>query len=48
MLTNAPRYVVSAPWLVAAPGLLIRTTVLTLYVIADALHDALDPGQREA
>jgi peptide/nickel transport system permease protein len=46
MLTGAQRYVINAPWLVAAPGFAIWTTVLSLYVAADAIRDLLDPSLR--
>lgn len=32
-----------APWLVIAPGAMILVTVLALFLLADALRDALDP-----
>ena len=43
MLSNAQRYLGSAVWLVAAPGVCIFSTVLSLYLVADGLRDALDP-----
>lgn len=43
MLTNAQQYWARAPWLVLGPGVLIWTTVLACYLVADGLRDALDP-----
>jgi ABC-type dipeptide/oligopeptide/nickel transport system permease subunit len=43
MLANAQRYFSSGLWLVLAPGWFIFSTVLSLYLIADGLRDALDP-----
>ena len=43
MLSNAQRYLSSAVWLVAAPGVCIFSTVLSLYLVADGLRAALDP-----
>lgn len=50
MLTNAVSSLGRAPWLVWGPGALIFATVLALYLLGDALRDALDPrlgGRRE-
>jgi peptide/nickel transport system permease protein len=46
MLSNAQRYLSSGVWLVLAPGGLIFSTVLALYLVADGLRDALDPRLR--
>jgi peptide/nickel transport system permease protein len=35
--------VTRAPWLIAAPGVMIFLTVLALFLVADGLRDALDP-----
>jgi peptide/nickel transport system permease protein len=43
MLSNAQRYLSSGVWLVLAPGWFIFSTVLSLYLIADGVRDALDP-----
>ncbi|MCC7372784.1 MAG: ABC transporter permease [Chloroflexi bacterium] len=43
MLTNAVSALGRAPWLVWGPGALIFLTVLALYLLGDALRDALDP-----
>jgi peptide/nickel transport system permease protein len=43
MLSQGRQYVISAPYLVTFPGLLIFLTVLALNFIGDALRDALDP-----
>jgi peptide/nickel transport system permease protein len=43
MLSAGREYVLSAPYLVTFPGLLIFLTVLALNFIGDALRDALDP-----
>ena len=46
MLSDGREYVLSAPYLVTFPGLLIFVTVLSLNFIGDALRDALDPRTR--
>jgi peptide/nickel transport system permease protein len=33
----------SAPWLVYPPGLMIFVTVLCIFLVTDALRDAVDP-----
>jgi peptide/nickel transport system permease protein len=43
MLTNAVSQLDRAPWLVWGPGALIFATVLALYVLGDAVRDAVDP-----
>jgi peptide/nickel transport system permease protein len=43
MLSESQAFFRKAPHLVVAPGLLISTTVLCLYIIGDGLRDALDP-----
>lgn len=37
--------VTRAPWLIAAPGVMIFLTVLALFLVADGVRDALDPRQ---
>ena len=46
MLTGSLEYVARAWWLVAAPGAAISLTVLSVFLIADGLRDALDPAVR--
>ncbi len=46
MLQNSLDYVTRAPWLVAAPGLMIFLTVLAIFLLADGLRDAFDPRMR--
>jgi peptide/nickel transport system permease protein len=43
MLTNAVSQLDRAPWLVWGPGALIFATVLALYLLGDAVRDAVDP-----
>lgn len=43
MLTGAQTFMRRAPHLVFAPGLLILTTVLCMYIIGDGIRDAFDP-----
>jgi peptide/nickel transport system permease protein len=43
MLTNSLEYVSRAWWLVAGPGVAIGLTVLSVFLLADGLRDALDP-----
>ena len=43
MLTNSLQYVFRDPWLVVGPGAFIFVTILSIYLIADGLRDALDP-----
>ncbi len=46
MLQNSLDYVTRAPWLVAAPGIMIFLTVLSIFLLADGLRDAFDPRMR--
>jgi peptide/nickel transport system permease protein len=46
MLTEAQRYIISAPFLAIFPGLLILTTVLCINLLGDGLRDAFDPRQK--
>ena len=46
MLTEAQRYIISAPFLAIFPGLLILITVLCINLVGDGLRDAFDPRQR--
>jgi peptide/nickel transport system permease protein len=43
MLTNSLQYVFRDPWLVVFPGAFIFVTILSIYLLADGLRDALDP-----
>jgi peptide/nickel transport system permease protein len=43
MLTNAASAMSRAPWLVWGPGGAIFLTVLSLYLLGDAVRDAIDP-----
>ncbi len=43
MLTNSIAYTTKDPWLVFFPGLLISLTVLSVFLLADGLRDAMDP-----
>ncbi len=47
MLQNSLDYVTRAPWLVAAPGVMIFLTVLSIFLLADGLRDAFDPRLTE-
>ena len=46
MLAGNEGFVITAPWLVWAPGLAIVATVLCVNFIGDGLRDALDPPRR--
>lgn len=46
MLSNALAYTTRNPWLVVFPGLAISLTVLSVYLLADGLRDAMDPRLR--
>ena len=46
MLTNSLQYVFRDPWLVILPGAFIFVTILSVYLLADGLRDALDPRIR--
>jgi peptide/nickel transport system permease protein len=43
MLARSFQYALKAPWLVAAPGVMIFLTVFSVFLVADGLRDALDP-----
>lgn len=43
MLAKSFQYALKAPWLVAAPGVMIFLTVFSVFLSADGLRDALDP-----
>ncbi len=46
MLSNALSYTTKDPWLIVFPGLLISLTVLSVFLLADGLRDAMDPRLR--
>jgi peptide/nickel transport system permease protein len=46
MLSNSLAYTTKAPWLVVFPGLTISLTVLSVFLLADGLRDAMDPRLR--
>jgi ABC-type dipeptide/oligopeptide/nickel transport system permease subunit len=46
MIADVYPYLLSAPWLVAAPGLCIVLVIIAFNVIGDGLRDALDPRLR--
>jgi peptide/nickel transport system permease protein len=46
MLSGSQDVFRSAPWLVYPPGLMIFTTVLCVFLVADGLRDAFDPRLR--
>jgi len=43
LISAAREYALSAPWLMALPGVFIMLTVLAFNLLGDALRDALDP-----
>lgn len=43
MLMDAQAYMRDAPWMAIIPGLLILTTVLSLYFVGEGLREALNP-----
>jgi peptide/nickel transport system permease protein len=43
MITEARNYMVVAPWLIIAPGIMIILSVLSLNLLGDGLRDLLDP-----
>jgi dipeptide transport system permease protein len=43
MLSDAVKFLRSAPWIVTLPGIAILTTVLAFNLMGDGLRDALDP-----
>ena len=47
MTVNARTFIISAPWVVLAPGLAIFVAVLGLNLFGNALRDALAPRQRD-
>jgi peptide/nickel transport system permease protein len=43
MVTDARTYMVVAPWMIFAPGIMIILSVLSLNLLGDGLRDLLDP-----
>lgn len=43
MLAKSFQYTTKAPWLVISPGVMIFLTVLSIFLLADGIRDALDP-----
>ncbi|MGM0500313.1 MAG: ABC transporter permease [Bacillota bacterium] len=43
MVTDARTYMVVAPWMILAPGIMIILAVLSLNLLGDGLRDLLDP-----
>lgn len=43
MVTDARTYMVVAPWMILAPGMMIILSVLSLNLLGDGLRDLLDP-----
>ncbi|MEC9490351.1 MAG: ABC transporter permease [Halanaerobiales bacterium] len=43
MVTDARSYMVVAPWMILAPGIMIILAVLSLNLLGDGLRDLLDP-----
>lgn len=43
MMVNSRTFLISAPWVVLAPGLTIFIVILGLNIFGDALRDVLDP-----
>jgi peptide/nickel transport system permease protein len=48
MLMDAQAYMRDAPWMAIIPGLLILTTVLSLYFVGEGLREALNPRRYNA
>lgn len=46
MLSNSLAYTTKAPWLILFPGITISLTVLSVFLLADGLRDAMDPRLR--
>jgi hypothetical protein len=43
MLARSFQYATKSPWLVVSPGVMIFLTVLSNFLLADGIRDALDP-----
>jgi ABC-type dipeptide/oligopeptide/nickel transport system permease subunit len=48
MINDARVYFQTEPWVITAPGLAIGVTVLTVNLLGDALHEAMDPQRRKS
>jgi len=48
MVTDARTYMVVAPWMILAPGIMIILAVLSLNLLGDGLRDLLDPHLKNA
>ena len=48
MLADSRDLMLQAPWVMAAPGLAILTTVLSINLMGGGLRDALDPRLRRS
>lgn len=46
MISTGRGYIISAPWMVLAPGLAIAVTTVSFNILGDHLRDALDPNLR--
>lgn len=46
MISTGRVYILSAPWMVVAPGLAIALTTVSFNILGDHLRDALDPNLR--
>jgi peptide/nickel transport system permease protein len=47
MLSNSLSYTTKDPWLIVFPGIAISLTVLSVFLLADGLRDAMDPRLRQ-
>jgi peptide/nickel transport system permease protein len=45
MLTNSETYILSSPYLVIVPGLILTVAILAINFLGDGIRDALDPLQ---
>lgn len=46
MISTGRSYIISAPWMVVAPGLAIAIAAVSFNILGDHLRDALDPNLR--
>src|SRR3972149_5046962 len=47
MISSGRGYILSAPWMVIAPGLAIAITTVSFNILGDHLRDAMDPNLRD-
>ena len=47
MISSGRGYILSAPWMVIAPGLAIAVTTVSFNILGDHLRDAMDPNLRD-